>query len=85
MIIYLQMEEISIQKDSKLSGLTLDECGIGRDLGIIIVAIKQTTGDMRFNPTFRSTINPGDTLIALGEVSKLRILEEMAMAKSKSY
>lgn len=77
----LQMEEISIQKDSKLSGLTLDECGIGRDLGIIIVAIKQTTGDMRFNPTFRSTINPGDTLIALGEVSKLRILEEMAMAK----
>ncbi|MEK6691711.1 MAG: TrkA C-terminal domain-containing protein [Nitrospirota bacterium] len=81
MIIDLQMEEISIQKDLKLSGLTLDECGIGRDLGIIIVAIKQTTGDMRFNPTFRSTINPGDTLIALGEVSKLRILEEMAMAK----
>lgn len=81
MIIDLQMEEISIQKDLKLSGLTLDECGIGRDLGIMIVAIKQTTGDMRFNPTFRSTINPGDTLIALGEVSKLRILEEMAMAK----
>lgn len=81
MIIDLQMEEISIQKDSKLSGLTLDECGIGRDLGIIIVPIKQTTRDMRFNPTFRSTINPGGTLIALGEVSKLRILEEMAMAK----
>lgn len=42
-------------------------CGIGRDLRAIIVAIKQSSGDTCFNPTFRSTIHPGDTLIALGE------------------
>lgn len=77
----LQMEELTVQDGSKLAGLTLDECGIGRDLGIIIVAIKKTTGDMRFNPTFRTTINAGDTLIALGEISKLKILEDMAMVK----
>lgn len=75
----LQMEELTVQKDSKLSGLTLDECGIGRELGIIIVAIKKNAGDMKFNPTFRTTINAGDTLIALGEISKLKILEEMAI------
>lgn len=74
----LQMEEITIKEGSKLTGFTLDECGIGRDLGIIIVAIKKPTGDMRFNPTFRTTIKAGDTLIALGEASKLKILEEMA-------
>ncbi len=76
--IELQMQEILIQEGSSLVGLTLEECGIGRDLGVIIVAIKQSTGDTRFNPTFKSTIKPGDTLIALGEISGLKTVEEMA-------
>lgn len=78
----LQMEEITIQEGSKIDGFTLDECGIGRDLGIIIVAIKKTTGDMKFNPTFRTSIRAGDTLIALGEISKLKALEDMAIVKT---
>ena len=77
----LQMEEITVQHNSKLAGLTLDECGIGRDLGIIVVAIKKASGDMKFNPTFRTAIKAGDTLIALGEIPKLRALENMATAK----
>jgi voltage-gated potassium channel len=79
----LQMEEIYLTEDSKLVGRTLDECGFGRELGIIIVAIKQGSGDMRFNPTFRSTVKAGDTLIALGDRAKLRILEEMASSGKK--
>ncbi len=79
----LQMEEITIQDNSGLVGLTLDECGIGRELGIIVVAIKQVSGEMRFNPTYRTAIKSGDTLIALGEISKLKILEDMALAKTK--
>jgi voltage-gated potassium channel len=77
----LQIEEIQIQEKSELIGLTLEESGIGRDLGVIIVAIKQATGETRFNPTFRSTVKPGDTLIALGERSKLRKVGEMARGK----
>jgi K+/H+ antiporter YhaU regulatory subunit KhtT len=77
------MEEIYLTEDSKLVGRTLDECGFGRELGVIIVAIKQASGDMRFNPTFRSAIKAGDTLIALGERAKLRILEQMAKAGKK--
>jgi len=77
----LQLEEITIQEGSKLAGFTLDECGIGRDLGVIIVAIKQLNGEMKFNPTFRSAITAGDTLIAVGETSKLKILEDMAAGK----
>jgi voltage-gated potassium channel len=79
--IELQMEEVFIPENSKLVGLTLDQCGIGRELGVIIVAIKRATGEMRFNPTFRSTIKSGDTLIALGEITKLKILEDMSEAK----
>jgi len=77
----LQLEEITIQKDSGLAGLSLDRCGIGRDLGVIIVAIKQPSGDMKFNPTFSSLIEAGDTLIAIGETSKLKLLEDMAAGK----
>jgi voltage-gated potassium channel len=74
----LQMEEVQIKESSALVGKSLDECGIGRELGIIIVAIKKPNGEMRFNPTFRSSIKAGDTLIALGEISKLKALEEIA-------
>jgi voltage-gated potassium channel len=73
----LQLEEIPIPDVSRFSGLSLDQCGFGKDLGIIIVGIKKTSGDMQFNPTYRTLIEPGDTLIALGETSKLKVLEEM--------
>jgi voltage-gated potassium channel len=76
--IALQIEEISVQENSKLAGNNLDQCGIGRDLGIIIVAIKQANGEMKFNPNFRTVITPGDTLIAVGERSKLNVLEGLA-------
>lgn len=74
----LQMEEVVIQESSSLVGKSLDESGIGRELGIIIVAIKKPDGSMKFNPTFKSAIVTGDTLIALGESSKLKNLEAMA-------
>jgi voltage-gated potassium channel len=77
----LQIEEIIIQEGSDLVGQTLDQCGIGRELGIIIVAIKQQSGEMKFNPTFRTALEAGDTLIAVGETSKLEILERMAESR----
>ena len=80
--IELQMEEITISEGSRMENKSLDQCGIGRELGIIIVGIKRHTGEMRFNPTSRSTIKAGDTLIALGEISKLKVLENMSRDKA---
>ena len=80
----LQMEEVKIPEGSVMAGVSLDQCGIGRELGVIIVGIKRSTGEMRFNPTSRSSIKAGDTLIALGEISKLKILEEMSKKKSSA-
>ena len=77
----LQLEEITIPDLSDYSGLSLDQCGFGKELGVIIVAIKKPNGDMKFNPTYLTLVEPGDTLIALGEVSKLKVLEEMIAAK----
>ncbi len=77
----LQIHEVTIQEGSTLENQTLDECGIGRELGVIIVAIKQKSGEMKFNPTFRTAIQAGDTLIAVGETSKLTILGKMASSE----
>jgi voltage-gated potassium channel len=82
--IELQMEEVTVPEGSGLVGQSLDQCGIGRELGVIVVGIKRGTGEMRFNPTSRSTIKAGDTLIALGEISKLKVLEDMSRSRAVS-
>lgn len=74
----IQMEEVVIKPDSRISGTPLLDTGIGKDLGIIIAAIKKPDGSMQFNPTSRTVLNAGDTLIALGEISKLNQLEELS-------
>jgi voltage-gated potassium channel len=77
----LQIKEINIGEGSDLAGQTLDQSGIGRDLGIIVVAIKRPGGEMKFNPTFRTAMEAGNTLIAVGEASKLKKLEEMVATR----
>ncbi len=79
--IELQMEEIKVKEDSHIVGLSLDECGMRKELGIIIVAIKRASGEMEFNPTSTSIIKQGDTLIAMGEVNQLKKLEQLVSSK----
>ncbi len=74
----LQMQEVPVQEKSSLVGLTLKECGIGENLGVIIIAVKRKTGETKFNPTGRSMVQAGDTLIVMGEGPRLRDFEEMA-------
>jgi voltage-gated potassium channel len=78
--IELQIEEIKVKEGSHIVGCGLDECGIRKDLGIIIVAIKRAAGDMEFNPTSSSLIKQGDTLIAMGETKQLEALERLVGA-----
>jgi len=76
--IELQMQEVTVQEGSRLIGMSLESCEVGDDMGAIIVAIKQATGETRFNPTHQSVIKAGDILIVLGEISKLKAFEERA-------
>ena len=74
----LQMQEVTVQAGSPLIGMSLEVCSVGEDMGVIIVAIKQASGETRFNPTHQSVIRAGDILIVLGEISKLKSFEERA-------
>jgi voltage-gated potassium channel len=73
----LQLEEITVEDDSRFKGKSLQESGIRRDLGLIVVATKKASGEMIFNPSSETLIEKGDILIALGEKKHLEMLEKL--------
>ena len=63
----LRMEEIPICKESPFISKTLEDSGIRKRFGLIIVAVKKDSGKMTFNPMANYIIEEGDRLIAMGE------------------
>lgn len=76
----LVIEEIFVEQGSAFAGTTIGSSRIRQDMGVIVLAIKHV-GVMRFNPAPEDGIEAGDYLIAMGEPSSLRRLEETAAAK----
>lgn len=70
----LQLEEVKVGEKSIYCGKTLLETGIRRDLNLIIIAVKKKNGEMVFNPGPQTVIECHDTLITLGERTKLEAL-----------
>ena len=69
------IEEISVDSRSPLAGSTVGASGIHRDYGVIVLAIKHSDGNTRFNPQARDEIRAGDYLIAMGEPASMSKLE----------
>ena len=76
----LEIGEICVSNDSGFAGKTIETSRIRQERGVIILAIKREHG-MRFNPAPDDRIEPGDYLIAMGEPSQLRQVEQMAASK----
>jgi len=74
----LQIEEVQVGENCKLSGMSLAEAEIRKRLGIIILAIRRKNGRLEFNPGPEDAISPGDYLIAMGDSRKLKDLETLA-------
>ena len=73
----LEIGEIQVRANSEFAGKTVGNSRIRQERGVIILAIKRERG-MRFNPSPEDTIEPGDFLIAMGQPSQLRELEQAA-------
>jgi len=74
----LQIEQVLVSDRSSLSGKTLEDSGIRRHTGVIILALRKVDGQMHFNPAAGSRIQGGDHLIAMGQPNDLKQLEAMA-------
>ena len=73
----LEIGEIHVSAKSPFADKTIEASRIRQERGVIILAIKREQG-MRFNPAPEDRIEPGDTLIAMGEPGQLRQLEQIA-------
>ena len=78
----LVIEEVRVTDGSSIAGKTIGTSYIHRDMGIMILAIRRSDGQPRFNPTADEPIMAGDNLIVMGEAAKMRQLESVAAAKA---
>jgi voltage-gated potassium channel len=56
---------------------SIREMQIGRDVGVIVMAIRKADGRMMFNPTADTTVAGGDHLIVMGRQENLATLEAL--------
>ena len=76
----VEIEEIQVQEGSRVAGVSIGDSKIHEKMGVIVLAIKRDGKAMRFNPSASDRIQSGDNLIAVGQASGLRQLEEAAAA-----
>jgi len=74
----LEIEQLLVDWNSPLASKTLEQCRLGSQYGVIVLAVQPKNGVMQFNPSADLLIQPGDVLIAMGERNKLKQLETSA-------
>jgi len=72
----LEIEQLHIGRSSPLASNTLEQLRLGKNYGVIVLAVRHKTGVMQFNPPADTSIEVGDVLIAMGERPKLKLLEQ---------
>lgn len=70
-----QFEEIQVSQGAKLAGVSLMDSGIRQKMNIIVIAIQDKDGDMRFNPRADTKFVVGDTIVAMGSAKSIKQLE----------
>jgi len=73
----IAIEQVAVADDSEMAAKTLKDLQIGRDLGVIVMAIRSRDGRMLFNPPADTAIAGGDFLIVMGRQENLRGLESL--------
>lgn len=73
----VSLEQVEVAPETQFGGKTLGEMLGQRALGIIVLAIRKSDGQMVFNPPTDTRIYAGDFLIVMGEQPKLQNLEKM--------
>jgi len=72
----LRVDEVKIGTSSGYRGKPLKQCDVLRSSGVVLVSLRRGTEDREFlfNPQPHTVINPGDTLIVIGNPEQLEIL-----------
>jgi len=69
------IEQVRVSAQCDLVSKSIRELQIGRQFGVIVLAIHKGDGGMLFNPPADTSIGAGDYLIVMGQPDRLRTLE----------
>jgi voltage-gated potassium channel len=71
------IEQVRVSESSQMAAKTIREMQLGRDVGVIVMAIRKSDGQMIFNPPADTGVHGGDYLIVMGRPGNLRTLETL--------
>src|ERR1041385_6893220 len=73
----VDIEQVTVGGTAEFNPKTIQDMQIRRDLGVIVLAIRNRDGQLMFNPPADTMIVGGDCLIVMGERDNLRRLETL--------
>ncbi len=73
----VSIEQVRVSETSEVVSKTIKDMQLSRDLGVIVMAIRKSDGRMLFNPPADTAVHGGDYLIVMGQMQKLRALENL--------
>lgn len=71
------IEQVRVNESSKCVARSLADMQIRKEIGVIVLAIRRSNGEMVFNPDASATVDGGDYLIAMGGSEQLQKLERL--------
>ena len=71
------MEQLQVSSESEFAGHPLRDLTARHELGVLVLALRNSEGKLLFNPPPASTISGGDFLIVMGERPRLRKMESL--------
>jgi voltage-gated potassium channel len=75
----VEIEQVRVTGQSALAERTLADADVRHKSGVVILAIRRASGEMLFNPAPDVKMSAGDHLIAMGDASNLRKLEQLVV------
>ena len=73
-----EIGQVKVGEMSPLVGQTIGKCDLRRIVGVTILAVLRTDGDLIVNPSGHYELNRGDTLVVLGPVKSILQIESQA-------
>ena len=74
----MRVEEIALEEVSSWIGKKLKDLGIQGRYNLLALAIRQSDGEMKFNPREDVTMAKGDVLVVMGDIAKVWEAREAA-------
>ena len=73
----IAIEQVRVSENSEMVSRSIRDMQLGRDVGVIVMAIRRGDGTMMFNPPADTTVHGGDYLIVMGRQENLAALETL--------